>query len=145
MKTLIIKSHKMERLTGIWIDKRTAKILTIDNDSEYFDMIHSSIEEYRPKGGSGTRVKGGPQDVVQDSKFTKREKQQEKRFFKSIIESINGSDQIVIFGPAEMGKKLFSELSESHPKVYKKVSGVKIADSISDNQIKAWVRNYYNQ
>ncbi|NND05551.1 MAG: hypothetical protein HKN87_04150 [Saprospiraceae bacterium] len=133
----------MEKVTGIWIDKRTAKILTIDDGSEYFQTIKSSIEEYRPKGGSGTKLKGGPQDVVQDSKYTEREKQQQKRFFKSIMDTVGGSDQIVILGPAEMGAKLYSELSESDPTVYKKVSEVKTTDSMTDNQVQAWIKKYF--
>lgn len=135
----------MKKETGIWIDKRTAKIVTLSNGAEDFHTINSSIEEYRPRGGSGTRLKGGPQDVVQDSKYTEREKQQQKRFFKSIMDSVDDSDHIVIFGPAEMGAKLYSELSESNLTVYKKVREVKSADSLTDNQVKAWVRNYYNQ
>lgn len=135
----------MEKVTGIWIDKRTAKIVTLENDSENFRTINSSIEEFNPKGGSGTRFKGGPQDVVQDSKYTEREKQQQKRYFKSIMDSISSSDQIVIFGPAEMGEKLYSELSESNSTLYSKVREVKSADSMTDNQVKAWVRDYYDQ
>lgn len=134
----------MKKVTGIWIDKRTAKMLTLVEDTENFQTINSSIEEFRPKGGSGTRLKGGPQDVVQDSRYTEREKQQEKRFFKSITDVIEDSDSIVIFGPAEMGKKLYSEISESNPTLYKKISEVAPADSMTDNQVKAWIRNYFN-
>lgn len=134
----------MKKVTGIWIDKRTAKMLTLVEDTETFQTINSSIEEFRPKGGSGTRLKGGPQDVVQDSRYTEREKQQEKRYFKSIIDVIEDSDSIVIFGPADMGKKLYSEISESNPTLYKKISEVAPADSMTDNQVKAWIRNYFN-
>lgn len=134
----------MKKVTGIWIDKRTAKMLTLVEDTETFQTINSSIEEFRPKGGSGTRLKGGPQDVVQDSRYTEREKQQEKRYFKSIIDVIEDSDSIVIFGPAEMGKKLYSEISESNPTLYNKISEVAPADSMTDNQVKAWIRNYFN-
>lgn len=133
----------MKRVTGIWIDKRCAKIVILDGGSEELHTIHSSIEEYRPKGGSGTKVKGGPQDVIQDSKFAHREKQQEKAFFKNVIDFISTSGKVVIFGPAQTGKKLYSEMSESYPDVYRKVQEVKTADSMTNNQIKAWVRDYF--
>lgn len=128
---------------GIWIDKREAKIILIEDGNESLTTIQSEIEEFNPKGGSGTKFKGGPQDVVQDSKYTEREKHQQKRFFKNIVAQIGNSDQIVIFGPAEMGEKLYSELSKSYPTVYNKVNGVKSADSMTDNQVKAWVRDFY--
>jgi len=135
----------MDNLTGIWIDKRTAKIVTLNNGSEHFQEISSDIEEYRPKGGSGSRLKGGPQDVVQDSKYTERQKQQQKRFFKDISETVSDANDIVIFGPAEMGEKLYAELANINPAAHKKVGGVKSADSMTDNQVKAWVRDYYKQ
>ena len=134
----------MKKVTGVWIDKRIAKIVTLHNDSENFLEINSSIEEFHPKGGSGTRLKGGPQDVVQDSKYTEREKHQQKRFFKSIIDVIEDSDSIVIFGPAEMGVKLNTQISESNAQLHQKIKEVTSADSMTDNQVKAWVRAYFN-
>lgn len=133
----------MKKITGIWIDKRIAKFLTFENNTENFQSIASSIEEFKPKGGSGTRLKGGPQDVVQDRKYTEREKHQQKSFFNSIIEFIEDSDEIVIFGPAEMREKLYAEIYESKPKIAKKVHEVIAADSMTDNQVKTLVRNYF--
>jgi hypothetical protein len=134
----------MKKVTGIWIDKRTAKIVTLENDAEDFQIINSSIEEFRPKGGSGTRLKGGPQDVVQDNEYIEREKHQQKAFFKEIVNIIGDTDQIVIFGPAEMGQNFYSELSGMNITLYKKVKEVLTADSITDNQVKAWVKDYFN-
>ena len=133
----------MEKLAGIWIDKRVAKIVKINNHLELFHTIDSSIEEYHPKGGSGTQLKGGPQDVVQDSKYLERVKHQEKAFFKDIVNYINSSDQLVIFGPAQMGERFFTEISEHYPAISRKVKGVKTADSMTDNQVRAWVRDYF--
>ncbi|WP_236974077.1 hypothetical protein [Membranihabitans maritimus] len=129
--------------TGIWIDKRVAKILTLDDDVEKFETIESDIDEYRPKGGSGTRMKGGPQDVVQDSKYLEREKHQYKGYFKLIADTIKGSDAIVIFGPAQTGEKLNNELAKSYPDLFAKVKDHKNADSMTDNQIKAMIRDFF--
>ncbi len=131
--------------TGIWIDKRVAIVVTLQNEEEHLNKIHSSIEEYRPKGGSGTRLKGGPQDVVQDSKFTEREKHQQKKFFGTIADYMTDADEIVIFGPAEMGKKLKSDMEESNKALYSKVKEVRSADSMTDNQVRAWVRDYFRR
>ena len=129
--------------SGIWIDKRIAKIVTLVGDIEELYIIESNIDEYNPKGGSGTKFKGGPQDVVQDSKYLEREKKQHKGFFKDVIEHIRDSDALVIFGPAQTGEKLHTEISKSYPQIFKKVKELKTADSMTDNQIKAWVRNYF--
>lgn len=59
---------------GIWMDKEKAYIINVKENNEEMTTIFSEIEDYRIHGGSGTRMKGGPQDVVQDSKFLEREK-----------------------------------------------------------------------
>ena len=129
--------------TGVWIDKRIAKIVSFKNNKESLSTILSDIEEFRPKGGSGTKSKGGPQDVVQDSKYLNRVKHQLAKFFEKIIEKIADSDAIVILGPAETGEKLYAEIMQEHPTIFSKTRPVERADSMTDNQIMAWVKDYY--
>ncbi|TYP74254.1 hypothetical protein [Aquimarina intermedia] len=126
---------------GIWIDKEKTKIVDLEKDT--IETVFSEIEDFHIQGGSGTRFKGGPQDVVQDSKYLEREKHQTKAYFKKIIPFLDEANSIVIFGPAETGEKLRKELSENHPMIIKKLREVQKADSMTDNQMKAWVREYY--
>lgn len=128
---------------GIWIDKREAKIVTIDNGKENLSIVPSEIDEFNPKGGSGTRFKGGPQDVVQDSKYLNREKQQFKGFFEKVIEGIQEADVIFILGPAETGEKLYSELKDNYHDLYSKTNPVEKADVMTDNQLKARIRDHF--
>ncbi len=129
---------------GIWIDQKEAKIVSIENGNEHFDTIVSNIEDFRVSGGSGTRFKGGPQDVVQDSKYLERKRHQLTEFFKDIIKYIASADAIVIFGPAQTGIKLKAEISDKHAQLHAKIKSIEKIDSMTENQIKAWVRNYYN-
>jgi len=129
--------------TGIWLDKDKALIVTIDNNTEHLSTISSNIEHYRAYGGSGTRFKGGPQDVVQDSKYLERQKHQLKNYFKNIVEEIIDTDALVIFGPAETNERFAKELQENYNTLNTKVKGVKKADSMTDNQVKAWVRDFF--
>lgn len=129
---------------GIWIDKRIARIVSIENDIEQLELIHSEVEDYHVVGGSGTRFKGGPQDVVQDSKYLEREKHQFKSFFNAIAEKIKTADNIVIYGPAEANEKLKKELEENYKSIDAKIEGVHKKDNMTDNQLKALVRAYYS-
>jgi stalled ribosome rescue protein Dom34 len=130
---------------GIWIDKREAKIVVIDKGNEQMTIVNSDIEEYNPKGGSGSKQKGGPQDVVQDSKYSHREKHQTKSYFERIIDLLPKLDALVIFGPAQTGQKFADDISMNHNNLDGKVRGVETADSMMDNQVIAWVRDYYAQ
>ena len=94
-------------------------------------------------GGSGTRLKGGPQDVVQDSKFLERERHQIKTYFNTITSKIKDADALVIFGPAETGEKFSKFLHEHYNELSTKLKGVRKADSMTNNQVKAWVRDFF--
>ncbi|WP_308992876.1 hypothetical protein QLS71_015555 [Mariniflexile litorale] len=129
--------------TGIWLDKNKAYIVTLKDTLETFNTIISNIEHYHPHGGSGTKFKGGPQDVVQDSKYLEREKQQLKKYFKTIAEEINDTDALVLFGPAQTNEQFAKELHKNYTPLSTKIKGIKKADSMTDNQIKAWVKDFF--
>ena len=129
--------------TGVWLDKDKALIVTIENGTESITRISSHIEHYHIHGGSGTRIKGGPQDVVQDSKYLEREKHQIRSYFKEIVSEINKTDALIIFGPAEMNEKFSKELNENYNYLSVKLRGVKKADSMTDNQVKALIRDFF--
>jgi len=129
--------------TGIWLDKEKAHIVTIDNANEKFETILSNIEHYNIHGGSGTPSKGGPQDVVHDSKYLEREKHQVKTYFENIIDKVKDSSAIVIFGPAQTNERFAKTLHENYNALATKIKAVKKADSMTDNQVKAWVRDFF--
>jgi len=128
---------------GIWLDKDKAQVVTLEDGKETMRTIDSKIEHFNIQGGSGTRFKGGPQDVVQDSKYLEREKHQFKAYFKEIAETIKEADAIVLFGPAQTNEKFSKELQDNYKAIATKVKGVKKADSMTDNQVRAWVRGFF--
>ena len=97
---------------GIWIDKEKAYIVTLSKDSEAFETVNSEVEFFHPKGGSRSKTRWGPQEVVQDSKYLEREKHQMQRYFNNIVPYIEKAEEIAIFGPADTGQK-FNKFLES--------------------------------
>ena len=128
---------------GVWLDQEKAHIVRIEKDSETIHTIASEVGNFRVHGGSGTRHKGGPQDVVQDSKYLERKKHQLKNYFKNITLELKDADAILLFGPANTNEKFNKELYENYSDLSKKVKAVKKADTMSENQMKALVRNYF--
>lgn len=129
---------------GVWLDKEKAFVVTIENGLENMKTIQSNIENFHVHGGSGTRFKGGPQDVVQDSRYLEREKHQTRNYFKELAEEIKIPDALAIFGPAETFEKFKKELEQSYKDLDAKVKVVRRADSMTDNQVKALVRDFFN-
>ena len=130
---------------GIWLDKEKAFIVTIENGKEKTQVVSSEIEHYHISGGSGTRFKGGPQDVVQESKFLEREKHKLKAYFKKIVDDTKDADALLLFGPAGTNEKFNKEIDESYSELSQKVLRVERADSMTENQIKALVRDVFNE
>lgn len=129
--------------TGIWLDKKKAFIVKLDNGNEKFIAIKSNVENYHVSGGSGSKAKGGPQDVVQDSKYLEREKQQLKNYFKELASNLYDADEIALFGPAGTNKKFNKELKKKYKNIGVKVKEVKKADSMTSNQVVALVKKYF--
>lgn len=128
---------------GIWLDKEKAHVVEMANGQEQMHTIYSNIEFFHPKGGSGSKTKWGPQDVVQDSKYLEREKHQLRAYYKELAEVVKSTEALAIFGPADTAEKFRKWLGENNQPLANKVKTVAKADSMTDNQIKALVRDYY--
>lgn len=130
--------------TGIWLDKDKALIVTLKDEQESLFEIKSNIEHYHVHGGSGTRFKGGPQDVVQDSKYLEREKHQLRGYFKEIVTYIKDTDELAIFGPAQTYLIFRKELNANYKWLGAKLKGANRVDSMTNNQVRAMVRDFFN-
>lgn len=129
--------------TGIWLDKKKALVVELENGNETLLTVKSNVEDFHISGGSGTKLKGGPQDVVQDSKYLEREKHQLSNYFKELATKIDNSEELVLFGPAGTNEKFYKELQKKYKDIGKKVKDVVKADSMTSNQIVALVKKYY--
>lgn len=129
---------------GIWMDKEKAHIVRLNGEQEEFETILSELDFFKPFGGSRTRSsKWGPQDVVQDSKYLEKEKHQLKSYFNNLANAIMGADEIALFGPADTNEKFRKELANNHKTLAAKLKTVVKSDSMTENQIKALVRDYF--
>ncbi len=128
---------------GIWMDKEKALIVRLEDGQEELRTLLSEVDFFRPKGGARSKTRWGPQDVVQDSKYLEREKHQMRSYFARLAEAVSDADSLVIFGPAEANEKFMAELLKSHKPLASKVKSVVKADSMTDNQVKALIRDYF--
>ena len=131
---------------GIWMDKEKAHIVTLSESGEQMDTVFSEIEFFNRTGAGGSRVKwGGTQDVTHEKTYTEREKHQFKSYFNNIINTIKSADTIAVFGPADTNEKFSKELKENHKHLASKIKAISKADSMTDNQIKALVRDFFQK
>lgn len=99
-----------------------------------------------PKGGSKARIKsGGSQEVVRESTYKERDKHQLKSYFNDLAKAIKGANAIVIFGPSDTNEKFKKNLLLNHKALSTKIKAIVKADSMTDNQVKALVKEFFNR
>lgn len=125
---------------GIWIDLKKAYVIEGDNVAE----IASNVEDFHIHGGSGNSSPYGEQEAVSESKLLERKKHQLTKYFKDIVEAVVDHQNIVVFGPAET-KDHFLKMVKNKNLLAGKVLDVVSADSMTENKMKEFVRNYFNK
>jgi len=130
---------------GVWMDKEKAHIIRLDNNEEQLETLFSEVEFFNRKSTAAPRVKtGATQDVTHERTYLEREKQQLKTYFKKLAKAIDDADAIALFGPADTNEKFRKELLENHKDLADKLKAVTKADSMTENQTKALVRDFFN-
>jgi hypothetical protein len=128
---------------GIWMDKKEAFVVTVTDGETKMRTIASDVEFFNPKGGSRSKTPWGPQQVVHDDRYTARETQQLNRYYDSLTEMLGDAEAIVLFGPAGTNAEFKKRLDAVHPGVGARVKDVLTADSMTANQVKALIREYF--
>ena len=136
--------NKLERKTGIWIDKREAYIITLFEGNSDIKHLKSYIETYQPKGGSRSKTVYGPVTTIKEKSYVEREKQQTRKFLQRVCAEISDHALLYIIGPAQMKdrlEKFIVDLPQPRPKIMQSES----EDSITPNQMVAKVKAFYGE
>lgn len=137
----------MKKQTGIWLDLRNAWIvdLPIEHDAEVAILhITSEIEESAAVGGTRSRTPWGPQGGDNQGHIEERRHHEEKHFFAEILKHLPpATEELVIFGPSEAKHGLENLLEKQHQKPH--TIWVKPADKMTEHQIVAWVRDFFDR
>lgn len=136
----------MKKQTGIWIDSKKAVIVTLEDGKEAVSEIQSDIENsvYHDKEGDKGSFFGG-QHIDSQKTFDERKKHQINNYLKDVISTVNESDELYIFGPAETKTKLQQKINGEKSTIASKLKSVETADSMTSNQIIAQVKKFYSQ
>ena len=133
----------MKKLTGIWIDHEKALIITLDSGQHKLKTIESDIvTRDRIDGETKSYGRFGDQSLSQEKHKERRIKEQTSNYLKNLLSEIKDADELVLFGPANMKKELEKQILHN-AKLAPKLKAVVSADSMTENQMIAWVKNFY--
>ncbi len=140
-----LKNEKKMKKAGIWMDSKHAHIIRLaQEEEETLETINSDIEFFNRTSTGGSRIKSGAtQDVTHERKYLEKEKAQFKNYFNAIAEAVADCDELMIFGPANINEQFKKELSQHRKSLFGKLKAVEKTDSMTENQAKSYVRNFF--
>jgi len=135
----------MKKQTGIWIDTKKAVIVLLTENNQEVKNILSSIEgRERILGETRAFSRFGFQFLDFGKKKKNRLAIEKREYLKNVIAAIKDANEIVLFGPAGMKIELEKTIQDDVV-LASKLKAVETADSMTENQMVAWVKNHYQQ
>ena len=133
----------MKKQTGIWLDHEKAIIITLDRDGYILNTIESDIvTKERTDGETKKYGRFGDQSLSQEKHKERRIKEQTSKYLKNLLSEIKDVDELVLFGPANMKKELEKHILNDTT-LASKLKRVVSADSMTENQMVAWVKKFH--
>ncbi|MDO9263180.1 MAG: hypothetical protein Q7U02_04380 [Desulfosalsimonadaceae bacterium] len=134
----------MGRKVGLWVDHRKAVIVVITDTGEETKLIISKVEkQLRRSGDSPIHRPYEAQQVPADDNQEARLRGSLNIYYDAVIACIRDANSILIFGPGEAKGELKKQIEKSN--LSGRVVGVETADKMTDPQIAAKVRQYFQE
>jgi len=135
----------MKNNIGIWIDTKQAIVVKLSNNHHSFKKIESNIvARERVPGESKKFGRFGGQYLTYEKNRTNKKKEQIGAYLKTLFKEMTNSDAIVVFGPSNMKNVLAKEI-KNNLQLKNNLVGVVNSEQLTDNQIVAWVKNFYSK
>jgi DNA polymerase III delta subunit len=135
----------MKKNIGIWIDSKQAFIIKISTKNVSLKNIESNIDfRERVEGESKKYGRFGGQYITYEKNRENRRNEQTNIYFKNLLKEISHCDTVVLFGPSTM-KNQFEKEIQKNMQMASKLVGVYNCDALTENQMIAWVKDYYTK
>ncbi|MBL7861792.1 MAG: hypothetical protein JNJ65_11575 [Cyclobacteriaceae bacterium] len=124
---------KTSKQAGIWMDYSKAFVLEVNRDVITRQVIESDFT-YEEKQHSYARNEG---------LMHKKEQRLEGEYFKAIMKAIQNYQEVVLLGPGDAKSELFNRITSNPHFKHVRIS-VEPADKLTDNQLVAFVKDYFH-
>lgn len=135
----------MKNNIGIWIDTHQAVLIKLSNGDETVKTIESHIDtKVRTPEESKKYGRFEGHYTTYEKNWANKKITQTTRFLKILLTEIDDCDAVVIFGPSIM-KTIFEKEIKNDLNLIGKLMGIFDADSMTENQMVAWVKDFYKK
>ena len=132
----------MTTKAGIWIDHRTAVIVTLSPEGDHTTLITSNVEKHLERGGDSPLK--GPYEARQVPADDTRQRAlagELNEYYDAVIAATRDYGSLLIFGPGEAKVELHKRLLKM--KLGARVAAVQTEDKMTDRQVIAKVRAHF--
>jgi hypothetical protein len=134
----------MKKVAGLWIDHRKTVIVIVTDKAEETKLIISRVaKQLRRSGDSPLKGPYESQKVPADDSREREFTGHLNIYYEAVIACIRDSEVILIFGPGEAKGELKKRLERNE--LGKRIVGVETVDKMTDRQIAAKVRQYFQE
>jgi len=134
----------MDIHAGIWVDRTKALIVMFVGEEASVSCIEFNISQYfRSYKAQQLLSLYDNQSLIPESRIDEQIRKRMHKYYKRIINDVEYADQVFIFGPDETRLELKKAMSKSKERLAK-IVGVEKADQMSERQIIAKVKSFYN-
>ena len=133
----------MKTAAGLWIDHRKAVIVIVTDKGEEIKLIVSKVEKQPGRFGGVRTTTPYEQQVLADDSLEREFKGHLNIYYDAVIASIRDAGSILIFGPGEAAGELKKRLKRN--KLSGRIAGIETVDKMTDRQIAAKVRKYFQK
>ncbi len=134
----------MKTAVGLWIDHRKAVIVAVTDKGEEMGLVISKAEKQLRRSGDSPLK--GPYDPLQVPAADSRQRilvGQLNIYYDAVIASIRDAEYILIFGPGDAKDELKKRLKRNN--LGGRIVGIETVDKMTDRQISAKVRKYFQK
>lgn len=134
----------MMKNIGLWIDHKKAIVVIQDEQGEDIQTIESGVGRHvHYRGASHPKSPYSAQYQQGDDQLDNKFNEQLNKFYEKVIDQLRGADAVLIIGPGEAKGELEKRIA--HEKVNVQIVGIQPADKLTERQIAAKVRTYFQE
>jgi hypothetical protein len=134
----------MTKQIGLWIDHKRAVILAISEEGESLQVVESGVDRHVSfRGANRARTPYSAQHQKGDDQLDKQFEGYLTKYYEKVLIHLRSADAVLIFGPGEAKFELKKRIEQQ--KSHVQIDGIEAADKMTDRQIAAKIRHYFEQ
>ena len=134
----------MKKVAGLWIDRKKAVIVVATDKGDEIKVIVSNVDKQLGRSeGVRSTTPYEPQLVPADDRRERRLTGQLNIYYDSVVACIQDAEEVLLFGPGEAKDELKKRIVRN--KRGARVIDIQAADKMTDRQVSAKVRHYFEK